>query len=330
MPDNQPEPDAIRTLYESHPYPGAGPMPPAPELANLIKLYGAECELRESGLEFLDVGVGSGNRLLELVRAFPDHSYTAIDFSESALAYARRRFSDEGFPHVRFETANLDSDLSHLGKFDVISCMGVLHHLAEPALAWRNISQLCHDDSIGFFYVYGLYGSGERMRRKRILQILAGTEQDHAWLEWVKRCGFTDLPYGWRNLGDGLPLYLDAYKNPRERLFDIDRILGLLDAGEGCWHAAALQSWISNGKGVLVDADGRRGRLPVATTTLKGLSENPLVLERYAELELLERLRLLEQLYLPEAYTVVAWGKNSFGRLPSDSRLSRSAISLAS
>ncbi len=327
--DNQTN-DQLRELYESHPYPGTGPMPPARELVNLVKLYQIENSLPDTGLNLLDVGVGSGNRLLELVRDFPGHTYTAIDYSETALDHARERFREEGFDNVEFKQVDLEDDLAELGKFDVITCMGVLHHLRDPNVAWRNISQLSHENSIGFFYVYGRLGSVERIRRKSILEILAKETQDLEWFEWVRACNFVDLAYGWRGLGDGLPLYLDAYKNPRERLFDLSDILALLDYAGGGWRAAALQGWISEGKGWLVDIDARQSRLPIASTTLKPLSEDRIVSDRFVELDILERLRLLEQVYQPEAYTVVLWGREAFAQMPHDSRLARGAIALPS
>lgn len=318
--------DEIRELYEKHPYPGTGVIPPARELANLFKLYIAENSISLTGLRILDVGVGSGHRLIELAKAFPDNSYTAIDYSEAALAHARQLFSSSGLHQVEFRQANLEEDLAKLGQFDVITCMGVLHHLRDPNLAWKNISQLCHADTIGFIYVYGKLGSTERIKRKNILNLLAPSDPDDEWLQMVQACSFDELPYGWRDLGDGLPLYLDAYRNPRERLYDLSALLELFRAGEGNWHAAAVHSWIASGRGWLVDAEATQSRLPIPTTTLKPLSDNSAIKQRFEALPIRQRLLLLEEIYRPEAYTVSFWGKTAFEGLPINERLARSAI----
>lgn len=77
-----------------------------------------------------------------------------------------------------------------------------------------------------------------------------------------------------------------------------------------------------------MDADARRSRLPVKSTTLNPLSVDEAVLARFAELSLIDRLQTLELIYLPEAYTVTAWGSSAFASLPENGRLQRSAFSL--
>ena len=215
--------DKLKNLYENYPYPGRGPMPPAYELLNFYKLYLAENSFADSGLSILDAGVGSGNRLLELVREFPDNAYTAIDYSQASLSNAEALFRDNGIEHVSFKLANLEEDISALGQYDIIFCMGVVHHLRNPHLALTNISRLCHSNSMLTFYVYGELGSHERMRRKHIVEKLAGADEGMEWFDWVRRCDFGELPYGWRGLGDGLPLYFDAYKNPQEELYSLKK-----------------------------------------------------------------------------------------------------------
>ena len=104
----------------------------------------------------------------------------------------------------------------------------------------------------------------------------------------------------------------------------------MFEQSKHSWSRAAIYGWISDGAGYLVDADARRARLPVKSTTLKPLSSDEIVQTRFAELSLIERLRLLELIYLPEAYTVCAWGDSAFNALPENGRLQRSALELSS
>ena len=305
-------------------------MPPAKELANLLQLYALESGQNLRGLRILDAGVGSGNRLIELVRAFPDNTYTAIDFSEKSLAQARQKFADASIRNVSFEQANLEEPLTHLGEFDIVLCMGVLHHLQHPEKALKNLSALCEPKSLLFFYVYGELGSHERMRRKQILELLSAGETGLDWFEWVKSCDFVDLPYGWANLGDGLPLYLDAYKNPRERLYTCQLIFELVDQDLESLKHLQIYSWISEGKGYLVDIDAKKSKLPIKTTAISKLSSSETVSDKFMSLEKRQRLRLLDYAYQPEAYTVLLCGELASNNFEQSSRLRRNIIDLIS
>lgn len=55
-----------------------------------------------------------------------------IDFSEKSLGIAKEMAKKNSIKNIDFRFANLMEDLSDLGRFDIVLCMGVLHHLSDP------------------------------------------------------------------------------------------------------------------------------------------------------------------------------------------------------
>ena len=102
--------DQLRDQYQSFPYPsmtedGSG----YPELANLMKLFRRECGYTFERKKVLDAGTGTGLRLLELAKAFPDNEYLGIDYSLKSIECAHPRKA--AFPEARvtFETGDLST-----------------------------------------------------------------------------------------------------------------------------------------------------------------------------------------------------------------------------
>jgi 2-polyprenyl-3-methyl-5-hydroxy-6-metoxy-1,4-benzoquinol methylase len=85
----------------------------------------------------LDVGCGMGRNPYWMLRAGA-REVVAVDIDEQSLAAARKNLS--GFANARVELRSayaLSPD--DLGTFDRVTCIGVLHHLADPEEALRKM-----------------------------------------------------------------------------------------------------------------------------------------------------------------------------------------------
>lgn len=101
----------------------------------------------------LDAGCGNGRVTALLKRNSPANAeivgvdLTAADVAADNLA---------GLRNVRVEKRDLLDDLSDLGRFDLIYCQEVLHHTADAARAFRNLTGLLAEGGEIAIYVYKL------------------------------------------------------------------------------------------------------------------------------------------------------------------------------
>src|SRR6185369_7079266 len=165
----------VEEMYSAFPYPSPkGGGQNLKELRNLLTIFAAENGYDFKGKHVLDAGTGTGHRLIEAARALPHTQFLAVDISETTLDIARRAAADEGVSNVEFRRCNLMEDAPALGSFDIVLCMGVLHHLSDPARGLRHLVRNLAPDGLLFLYIYGAHGGRERMRRKQVVNLLRG------------------------------------------------------------------------------------------------------------------------------------------------------------
>jgi SAM-dependent methyltransferase len=114
------------------------------------------------GFRALVAGGGTGDAAIFLAMQLRDcdAEVVCLDLSEASLDIARRRASLRGLePRIRFVHGSiLDIARLGLGRFDYISCLGVLHHLAEPEAGLSALTGALADDGAMGVMVYGRYG----------------------------------------------------------------------------------------------------------------------------------------------------------------------------
>ena len=95
-----------------------------------------------------------------MAQQFPDARVLAVDLSLASLAYATRKSAERGITNVEYAQGDI-TKLSSIGRtFDIISSVGVLHHLEDPMAGWRQLLSLLRP---GGFMLLGFYS--ERARR---------------------------------------------------------------------------------------------------------------------------------------------------------------------
>lgn len=110
-------------------------------------------------LDILIAGCGTGREAIETAQRFPAARVLAIDLSRTSLAYAQRRSGEQGLCNVQYAQADI-GEVGSLGRsFDVVSAVGVLHHLADPAAGLRALSSVLRPR--GFMQI-GLYSAAAR------------------------------------------------------------------------------------------------------------------------------------------------------------------------
>jgi SAM-dependent methyltransferase len=126
-------------------------------------------------LTYLDAGCGTGEQTLGVARTWPELRVTGLDLNRASLdlaeALARRKGID-----ATFEYGSLMEPLSGLGPFDLITSIGVLHHLPDPAQGFRTLRQAAHDHTMFMGMVYGRYGRWDLIQMRDALSLIAGEE----------------------------------------------------------------------------------------------------------------------------------------------------------
>lgn len=209
----------VAALYDEHPYPNHGVV--SSILSNLCTATIARHRgTSASPLRLLDAGCGTGEQTIGLGRAFPDVEVVGIDFNrrsiERAQALARRHCSP-----VRFAERNLLEPLDDLGPFEVICCVGTLHHLPEPAIGFRSLRSAGRPGSTLVGMVYGRFGRAVWFDARDAFRLIcppANSRQerlDHiAALRWGRNSGlwhYAEELRARRRFGPRLPL-VEAFR----------------------------------------------------------------------------------------------------------------------
>jgi SAM-dependent methyltransferase len=160
--------EAVARQYEQSPYPrwlSVGVVAPARLRRMLGQFFNAaELEFLDGTFEVLIAGCGTGQQAVQAALAYgPRARVLAIDLSAASLAYAARMAAHFGAGNIAFAQADLqtiaDVGSEYIGRFDVIECTGVLHHLADPLAGWQRLLPCLAGDGR---MLVGLYSANAR------------------------------------------------------------------------------------------------------------------------------------------------------------------------
>ena len=90
----------------------------------------------------LDAGCGEGETLERLAGLLPA-SVTGIDLTPDSVEFAARRIPDGSFSVADLTALPFEDD-----SFDLVLCLEVLEHIADPAPALAELSRVCRGDIV--------------------------------------------------------------------------------------------------------------------------------------------------------------------------------------
>ena len=183
--------DSVAAQYEANPYPRWNWV--QPPLAGAVRAFldriagGSGGPQPDGGwtggpLRILIAGCGTGRQAVEAALAYaPNARLLAFDFSRASLRYAAMKARRHRLDAIRFRQADIldlpDFDPPFDRPADLIECIGVLHHMADPFAGWRILLGRLRPG--GLMYV-GLYSATARRGLTALRERLAGAGIDPA------------------------------------------------------------------------------------------------------------------------------------------------------
>ncbi|MGB7415289.1 MAG: class I SAM-dependent methyltransferase [Thermosynechococcaceae cyanobacterium] len=195
----------------------------------------------KQNIRILDAGCGTGVGTEYLVHLNPAAEVVGIDLSEGALTVARERCQKSGATRATFHHLSL-FDVEQLpGSFDLINCVGVLHHTADPVRGLQSLAKKLAPGGVMHIFVYGELGRWEIQLMQEAIALLQGDQRgDYQDGVQVGRQLFEALPetnrlrqreqerWSFDNHRDGY--FADMYVHPQEIDYNVKTLFELIDA----------------------------------------------------------------------------------------------------
>jgi SAM-dependent methyltransferase len=161
---------AVRRIYERRPYPDPRSgvvairrwrLPPIPWI-------NAMSQPPRAPHRILVAGCGSGSEAFALQRKFPEAKVVGIDFSPRSIRAAKEQQKrSRELRKIRFLVSDLTKPglAKTVGKFDFVSCHGVISYIERPEQALRNLANCLQIDGALYLGVNGQSHFSSRWRR---------------------------------------------------------------------------------------------------------------------------------------------------------------------
>jgi SAM-dependent methyltransferase len=176
----------VKEQYESYPYP---PRNPADERTRLVRNSGftlaaidhfVHAGKRDWSRPFraLVAGGGTGDAVIALAQYMKDANVPGevvyLDLSTASRQIAEERAAIRGLTNIVFRSGSLLDLSAHVdGQFDFINCIGVLHHLEEPAAGLHALNGVLAPDGGMNLMVYASLGRWGVYPVQRMLRQIA-------------------------------------------------------------------------------------------------------------------------------------------------------------
>jgi SAM-dependent methyltransferase len=169
----------------------------------------------------LDVGCGCGYNLA--LHASLSSVSVGIDLSFNSLRQASRYLIEN---ETRAKVFLIHGNICHIdlpsNSFDLISCIGVLHHITDHVAAMKSMSRLLDHNGILLLGVYHPYGRFWHRLKRSLFHLICHGDQEKK-VKWAKRI----FPIKQEATKYRIPeeIYvMDSYFAPVEKAFTVEYI----------------------------------------------------------------------------------------------------------
>ncbi len=247
MSDSQTVSAAVAKLYNTYPFPPEALLDEPPPGYNWRWNWLAAHNFctgqkpQRQDIRILDAGCGTGVGTEYLVHLNPQASVVGIDLSTGALAVAKERCQRSGANRVEFHHLSLFDAEQLPGEFDLINCVGVLHHTSDPIRGIQALAKKLAPGGLMHIFVYGELGRWEIQLMQKAIALIQGDKKgDYRDGVQVGRQIFASLPENnrivkydkqrWSLENNKDEYFADMYVHPQEIDYNIETLFELIDA----------------------------------------------------------------------------------------------------
>jgi SAM-dependent methyltransferase len=323
----------VKNMYKKYPYPSPSTdVSQTNELLNLLRIFEIESKIKLENKSIFDAGSGTGHRITNVAQHFKKSSFLGIDISDKSLSIANKLKKLKKLQNIEFQKYNIMNGVKTLGKFDLVLCMGVLHHLSNPSKGFQMLIKTLKDDGIIFLYLYGKLGGHKRMINKEIISILLDKEKLNydLGIKLARDLGLNKFDYGWnlnfKNKKEEDALIVDSLLHANEFLYDCNDIDNLFKKSN--LYGYAIFGITAGTEGYLFDASITTDKkLSIPQTNISEKLKTKRSLSCYKLLNLKDKLRVIDLVYEPNGYTIIGLTKTAYDKL-SNKRIKRNFIKI--
>jgi 2-polyprenyl-3-methyl-5-hydroxy-6-metoxy-1,4-benzoquinol methylase len=164
----------------------------------------------------LCAGCGTGEEAISLAKIFPKSKIDAIDISTASLAIAKENAVKASVKNITFNKLSIIDDLPNSKKkYDLVYSSGVVHHLSDPRLGFKNLREKINKKGHMVVMLYNSYGLFLYKCQLFLLNLVAKSNQKKR-LAIVK---FLKL-----GRGKSRAYVYDTYINPQVTTFTIGTV----------------------------------------------------------------------------------------------------------
>jgi SAM-dependent methyltransferase len=333
MTKDDPITQKVKNMYKKYPYPSPSTdVSQTNELLNLLRIFEIESKIKLENKSIFDAGSGTGHRITNVAQHFKKSSFLGIDISDKSLLIANKLKKLKKLQNIEFQKYNIMNGVKTLGKFDLVLCMGVLHHLSNPSNGLQMLTKTLKDDGIIFLYLYGKLGGHKRMVNKEIISILLDKEKLNydLGIKLARDLGLNKFDYGWnlnfKNKKEEDALIVDSLLHANEFLYDCNDIDNLFKKSN--LYGYAIFGITTGTEGYLFDASITTDKkLSIPQTNIAEKLKTKRSLSCYKLLNLKDKLRIIDLIYEPNGYTIIGLTKYAYDKL-SNKRIKRNFIKI--
>jgi SAM-dependent methyltransferase len=164
-----------RKFYEQYQFPGNRPI----DQDGLIfmrrftkSIERISSEVQGFKLRVLDAGCGTGNTAVALARRFQEVDFFGFDNSRISLEKGISAVKINGLSNLYFRKWNLMHPLPYKERFNIILCLGVLHHTTDMKKGLIHLNNSLKSSGELYLWIYGKYGRYRHSLNVRLLDML--------------------------------------------------------------------------------------------------------------------------------------------------------------